>query len=44
MIRTPGGRIEVNQIAKEVPLELAGTCFPLTSLSWMDKGYMSFWK
>jgi hypothetical protein len=28
MICTPGGRIVANQIAKEVPLELAGQVFP----------------
>jgi predicted aspartyl protease len=28
MIRTPGGRIEANQMAREVPLELAGHVFP----------------
>jgi hypothetical protein len=28
MIRTPGGRIEANQMAREVPLELAGCVCP----------------
>jgi hypothetical protein len=28
MIRTLGGRIEANQMAREVPLELAGHVFP----------------
>jgi hypothetical protein len=29
MIRTPGGQIVANQMAREVPLELAGQMFPM---------------
>jgi hypothetical protein len=36
MIGTPGGRIVANQIAREVPLELAGHMFP-THLIVLDE-------